>query len=687
MKQLGLTPLFLRGILILFAALSVSACTLPLPSQPREKACVYETATFVDKCNSTIIERELNDLRCQVEEGHCYAAVCLGHRYLTGYRAPRDTECAFKWYRLAAEAGIPTAQVQMGHFYRDGCKVVCRDMNTAIHWYQAAADQGDITAILALGELYKGWHGVAPDFKKALCWYERAANCGSVDAEYQVALLLNQGVKKCHTAEGFERLMALAEQGHPDAMASLGDIYYQGRRGPRDLQKAYDYYCQSAKLGSAVGAFKLAMFYTLGECVYKNHEKAAEWFLEAAKRGLPEAEMYAGDLYRDGRGVVKSYQTAALWYQKAANHGVAAANRELGDLYHAGKGVPRYLEEAVRRYHMAADCGNDTYSALMLSVLYEMGRGIPYDLKSSVAYYETARRQPGFLRAEYKVGRRFATGFGFSRDMKNAMRWYSRAAAGGLSVAQVEIGDLFYIGECVPQDFGKAFQWYQKAALKGNSYAQNMLGLILLEGDCLPQYTRTTVPEVSLHGKIAQLKCPQCKETVCVCEPAYSERQGTGCALCLIRGGAQQLEAQCKCAPKAACNCGARYAYRAPVWAMDQACGSKHLCGTQAGRCTVSISRQNAQKAANWIRRAAMQGAPQAQFQLGVLYSAGIGVPKNEAMAYAWLSTALEGMEDDIPDVIHCLIDKMSPETRKRAVCLADRYQNRFKKTVHFPAR
>lgn len=662
-----------------FAGLTFQGCGQAYcgPKQKREPFCMYDNDPCAKQfCKAKRIDSELNDLRCQVQDGHMFAAVRLGHMFLIGDGVCKDLNFAFCWYKKAAEACIPVAQIQMGHFYRDGC-VVPRDICQAMTWYKRAADQGDVGGLLALAEMYKGWHGVKPDRAKALALYKKAAACGSADAEYEAGLLLMRASTGKGTETGIEKLLALAEEGHPDSMTAIGDAYYEGRLGPRDITKAYFYWNKGAKAGSALGAFKLAMAYSSCECQPRNPCAAAEWFRIAANRGLPEAELMMGNLYRDGHGVPKDLSMAAEWYFRATKHDVWRAQLELADFYHAGKGgLPRFLEEAARRYNIASNVGDDAYASLMLSIMYEDGRGVPQDLAKSVAYYDKARCQPGFLQALYKIGRRYALGYGLPKSMTLAIRWYCRAADYGLAVAQVELGDIHYFGECVPQDFGAAFEWYHKAAVCGHSYAQNMLGLILLEGDCLPKYANTVVAGFRFQGKVTgpcDKCCIKCKQTICVCEPAYSEKAGNACALCPTPECDKRLQVECHCSPCTACNCGARNVYRCVAWCKE-ICGPKHkYCGKTPGRCTVAISKENARRAAKWIHRAAISGAGQAQFQLGILYMTGIGVPRDEAKAYAWLHTALEGMDDKNPDIINCLIDQMSPQMRQRAVCLAER--------------
>jgi TPR repeat protein len=50
--------------------------------------------------------------------------------------------------------------------------------------------------------------------------------------------------------------------------------------------------------------------------------------------------------------------------------------------------------------------------------------------------------------------------------------------------------------------------------------------------------------------------------------------------------------------------------------------------------------RRDAAEAARWFRRAADQGDPAAQQNLGIMYANGDGVPQDPAAAYLWLTLA-----------------------------------------------
>jgi tetratricopeptide (TPR) repeat protein len=67
-----------------------------------------------------------------------------------------------------------------------------------------------------------------------------------------------------------------AEKGNVFAYSGLGYIWYYGRTGERDYEKAFHYYSLAAENGDIQSEYKLADMYKNGYGVEKNYEKYAE---------------------------------------------------------------------------------------------------------------------------------------------------------------------------------------------------------------------------------------------------------------------------------------------------------------------------------------------------------------------------------------------------------------------------
>ena len=74
-----------------------------------------------------------------------------------------------RWYRLAAEQGLASAQYNLGVMYDNGAGVL-KDNAEAARWYRLAAEQGDADAQSNLGVMYANGEGVLKDAAEAVRW-------------------------------------------------------------------------------------------------------------------------------------------------------------------------------------------------------------------------------------------------------------------------------------------------------------------------------------------------------------------------------------------------------------------------------------------------------------------------------------------------------------------------------------
>jgi TPR repeat protein len=88
---------------------------------------------------------------------------------------------AVKWYRLAAEQGDVSAQINLGLMYDNGQGVI-QDYKNAVKWYRLAAEQGDAFAQNNLGLMYANGQGVIQDYVSAHMWLNIAASSGNKSA-------------------------------------------------------------------------------------------------------------------------------------------------------------------------------------------------------------------------------------------------------------------------------------------------------------------------------------------------------------------------------------------------------------------------------------------------------------------------------------------------------------------------
>ncbi len=90
-----------------------------------------------------------------------------------------------------------------------------------------------------------------------------------------------------------------------------------------------------------------------------------------------------------------------------------------------------------------------------------------------------AERNPA---AAYEVALRYAEGRGVTMDIAAAATWFSRAAEGGLALAQFRLGSLYEKGTGVRKDLAEARRLYLAAAAQGNATAMHNVAVLCAEG-------------------------------------------------------------------------------------------------------------------------------------------------------------------------------------------------------------
>lgn len=89
-----------------------------------------------------------------------------------------------------------------------------------------------------------------------------------------------------------------------------------------------------------------------------DQKKAFSYFLQAAKEGSAEAYWVLGSLYEEGRIVQQDMKKAISLYESALKGGFTAAAANIGDCYFKGKGVLADRDKAFSYYKIGGDAGH-----------------------------------------------------------------------------------------------------------------------------------------------------------------------------------------------------------------------------------------------------------------------------------------------------------------------------------------
>ncbi|MDO8369887.1 MAG: tetratricopeptide repeat protein [Candidatus Nitrotoga sp.] len=163
--------------------------------------------------------------RMAADKGLATAQAKLAACYVTGSGVPQSDVEAVKWYLLAAAQGELQAAASLGYYYQLGNDIP-HDYTKAAHWYRVAAEHGDMLSQDILGDFYTSGIGVPQSAQDATAWYRRAGEQGDPNGQYQLAVAYYEGlgVKRDLVTAYFWVTLALkklSEKGEKDAAIRL----------------------------------------------------------------------------------------------------------------------------------------------------------------------------------------------------------------------------------------------------------------------------------------------------------------------------------------------------------------------------------------------------------------------------------------------------------------------------------
>ena len=157
------------------------------------------------------------------------------------YEEIKDYLTAFSYYEMAAEQGNPTAQFNLGYFYKNGLGVE-QDYKKAKEWYEKAAEQGNASAQNNLGYLYENGLGVEQDYKKAKEWYEKAAEQENATAQEHLGFLYLFGLGTEINYEIAEKLFRRSFNNGNKSIKYYVDIFDKlKKREIKEIESIADY--------------------------------------------------------------------------------------------------------------------------------------------------------------------------------------------------------------------------------------------------------------------------------------------------------------------------------------------------------------------------------------------------------------------------------------------------------------
>lgn len=306
--------------------------------------------------------------------------------------------------------------------------------------YQAVLSQlygqailGNSNAQYELGQLYQYGIAVLKSPEQALVYYQLAAAQQDLRAEYNIAL-----------------------------------IYLQGQTNPLDYQQGVNWLTDAAFKGNVYAQYALANIYDKG---FKDKEgnlviqpdkqqAMAMYYLASSNRYGPAEYNLAEYLVRQrqsGLTVAAKENRAKLirrLYAGAANQGVAEAGLPLA-FYNAMDSDVERQKEAFAVAKKEAKKGNKE-AALLLGMLYDRGVSVPQNQSEALYWFQQAGMGPV---NDFILGTYYSAGIGIAKDKEKGRALLQQAANAGFSYANLNLAILkAKAGEDFLPDLQKSYE-------------------------------------------------------------------------------------------------------------------------------------------------------------------------------------------------------------------------------------
>ncbi|WP_028469267.1 SEL1-like repeat protein [Neptunomonas japonica] len=155
------------------------------------------------------------------------------------------------------------------------------------------------------------------------------------------------------------------------ASLRLGKNYEQGEGVNRDINQAFEWYCNAAMQKNADAQLKTALLLLEGKGIKRDVSKGMYWLNTAANNGSHDAELALGILLVDTDAI-----RSAVLFKRAAAGGNLYANHRLAELYYYGMGVPQNYRKAQELSELGVAAGFEKSKELLTRIQIKQTSGV-----------------------------------------------------------------------------------------------------------------------------------------------------------------------------------------------------------------------------------------------------------------------------------------------------------------------
>jgi len=351
--------------------------------------------------------------------------------------------------RDLANKGNPEAQLYIGFLYG-------ADSRNALKWYKKSTDQNYPQADIQMGIMYKKGEGVPKDAVEADKWFQKALNIWQ----------------------------PLADKGEALAQSHISDMYYNGYGVKQDGLKTYEWLRKAADQGLASAQYAVGdTFYNGQYGEYKTKKNPAEgfkWMFKSAQQGNADAQYELYKKYKEGKDIKQDWAEAYFWFGLSQYAALDPRSYNIDE-------VAKHLTTEQRD---ALDKKIREWEPSPLPVYMDAWDALKHrDYAVSLKMLKSLADQ-GNAKAQFSLGSLYMQGEGVKQDETEGLKWWGKAAEGGLLEAQMRLGDHYttfspprsYRESTDYKQYAEAFKWFYMAANQGEYTVQKIIGELCYRG-------------------------------------------------------------------------------------------------------------------------------------------------------------------------------------------------------------
>jgi TPR repeat protein len=366
------------------------------------------------------------------------------------------------------------------------------DLKKSYECFNRASNFGNINSKIMLARMWEKGEYVENSNIKAIEYYKQASALGNLHANYMLGNYaenelfseFKDGINYSETA--IKYFLKSSEGENSAAIAKLGMIHEHGILSQmKDIKKAIDYYKKAIEIDENPEALNsLGNIYYKGDHLKQNLSLARECYQLAAKLGNADAMHNCGMCFEFGKGVDKNLDQAMIFYKRASEkyHPEGITNQAILLIKTNTENEKNLYKKAYGLLKLSTHLDRHNKDTLYyIGFLHENGYGTENDAYLAYLYYKKAMKL-GHLKSRTKVALALLNGIEgkLVKDENTSISLFIEASELNEPEALNYLGLIYEKGAVnLPKSLDKSIECFKKSILLGYENASINLALLI----------------------------------------------------------------------------------------------------------------------------------------------------------------------------------------------------------------